>query len=183
MPSAYHILEKASEIEYLLLENQSADEPMELEERIILETELSDLYLEIEKKVENIDGFTLALDQNKAVVQAKLDIINDEAKRLRKKREGMDKTKEYFYGQILPRIINQFGDGESYKTDVSTYKFAKKFSKVIVEDLGKVDAGFIRHPAPVIDGNKARKAAIKAYKSGTKEGGFYVYEEQIVKRS
>ena len=172
------MLQRAAEIEFDL-----AHEELDDYDRVILETELNDLHLEMEQKVDNIDDFMLDLDKQQALIQAELDVINKEAERLRRKRTSIEKTQSYFDKNLLPRIIERFGNGHEYKTDTRTYRFATKHSKLIVDDPALIAEEYLIPQPPKVDGRKARADAIKACKEGLEIAGFHVYEERYVKKS
>ncbi len=175
--SSYQMLKRASDIEYLL-ENEELDDY----DRVMFETELSDLHFAMEVKVDNIDDFMFEIEKQQARLQGHLDIVNQEANRLRRKRDAITKTADYFKKNILPRVIETFGDGTEYRTDKSTYRLATKFSKLIVDDTTIMNPAFLIPQPPKVDGVKARSAAIKAAKEGRTEDGFHVYEERYVKK-
>ncbi len=179
MTTSYEILKKVEEIEFELLTNTELSD----EDIAELNGYLSDAYFEMEKKVENYDAYLLSIEENRAVIDARIRVQMDELDRLRRKRDAIDKSKDYFYKQILPKTIRRLGDGEKFVTETATYKFMKKFGKLVVENMNLIKPTYLKQPPMVVDGVKARSAAIAAHKAGTKEEGFHVYEEQYVKRS
>ena len=96
-----------------------------------------------------------------------IEALKDEVERLKNKRKGLERTKDYFNKQLLPAVILEVGNDDGvYETNTARYKLYETFGPVIIDahmlsdDFKKVEI------VEKLDKVKARKAAISAFNAG-----------------
>lgn len=152
------------------------------DEEIQIETELSDLYIQMQEKADSYDDYLLKLDASNASYDAQIVVFQKEIDRLKRKKKANDKVKERFFTYILPQAIKTLGDGEQFATDRSTYKYVTKMSPLVIENVNLLpEKYFIKQPDK-IDNRTLRNDAIKAFKAGTKVEGAHVMQERYVRK-
>ena len=105
--------------------------------------------------------------------------------RLRSRRKGLERTKDFFNKNLLPAVIMEIGNDDGvYETDTARYKLYETFGPVdvdphvISDDFKKVEI------VEKLDKVKARKAAISAFNAGQEmPPGIDIDKVKRVKRS
>ena len=164
------------------LESLEQDELTD-EEEALLGNELNTIYFAIEKKVDSYDSFLNSLEEQTAKYEAAKQYYNQESARMLAKIRRIERIHDRFFKYIMPRVIETLGDGAKFETDINTFKFATKYSKLQIENPDLVPSRYKLPQPPKLDGRTARKDAIQAHKNGTKIEGMHVLQERYVKKS
>ena len=132
-----------------------------------LEEEQTKLQTQVKHKVQNIDYFMVELNKREHLVDAEVEALKDEIHRLKTRRKGLERTKDFFNKKLLPAVIQEVGNENGvYETATSRYKLYETFGPVEVDahtisnDYKKVEI------VEKLDKVKARKSAIDAFKAG-----------------
>jgi len=140
---------------------------LDLERHEELESEQNKLQIEVRHKIQNVDHFMLELSKREHLVDAHIESLKDEIERLRNRRKGMERTKDFFNKKLLPAVIKEVGSEDGvYETTTARYKLYETFGPVVVDphtisdDFKKVEM------VEKLDKVKARKAAISAFNAG-----------------
>tara|TARA_R100001510_G_C7645414_1_gene202798 strand:+ start:1374 stop:1919 length:546 start_codon:yes stop_codon:yes gene_type:complete len=155
---------------------QLVGELIEVEQEILLEEDIdrteelveikNNLQVEVKNKIQNVDHFMLELSKKEHLIDANVEALKDEINRLKNKRKGLERTKDFFNRKLLPAVIEEIGNEGVYETDTARYKLYETFGPVQIDahelhsDFKKVEI------VEKIDKVKARKAAIDAFNSG-----------------
>ena len=131
-----------------------------------LQEQQTKLQTQVKHKVENIDYFMVELNKREHLVDAEVEALKDEIHRLKTRRRGLERTKDFFNKKLLPAVIEEVGNEEGvYETGTARYKLYETFGPVDVDahvisnDFKKVEI------VEKLDKVKARKAAISAFKA------------------
>lgn len=144
---------------------------------------LSEIYIAMEQKVDSYDSFIEHLELREAEYKGAKNYFASEAKRMSTQLNRLATIRDRFYKFIMPQVIENLGDGEKFETAINTFKFAKKYSALQVENPDLIPSRYKIEQPPKIDGRLARKDAIQAHKDGTKIEGMHVLQERYVKKS
>ena len=132
-----------------------------------LEDQQIKLQTQVRHKIQNIDYFMVELNKREHLVDAEVESLKDEIHRLKTRRKGLERTKDFFNKKLLPAVIQEVGNEDGvYETATSRYKLYETFGPVEVDahtisnDYKKVEI------VEKLDKVKARKAAIDAFKAG-----------------
>jgi len=155
---------------------QLVSELIEVEQELLLEKDINrteelaklknNLQIQVKTKIENVDHFMLELNKKEHIIDAEVEALKDEIDRLKNKRKGLERTKDFFHKKLLPAVIEEVGNDGVYETNVARYKLYQTFGPVDIDphtihsDFKKVEI------VEKIDKSKARKAAIAAFNAG-----------------
>jgi|TARA_R110002020_G_scaffold439779_4_gene650330 hypothetical protein len=156
------LIDVNQELEYLEQSNDlDIDKHKELEETRL------DLHKQVKVKLDNVDYFMVELSKREHIIDAEIEHMKDEVARLKSRRKGLERTKDYFNKTLLPSVILEVGnDNGVYETNTARYKLYETFGSVMVDphivadDFKKVEI------VEKLDKVKARKAAISAFNAG-----------------
>ena len=143
------------------------------------------LHREVKNKIENVDYFMIELNKKEHLVDAEIEALKDEIDRLKSRRSGLMRTKNFFNKTLLPAVIEEIGNDDGvYETDTARYKLYETFGPVDVnphvvsDDFKKVEI------VEKLDKVKARKAAISAFNANdVMPDGIYITKVKRVKRT
>ena len=109
----------------------------------------------------------MELNKKEHLIDAEVEALKDEIDRLKSRRRGLERTKDFFNKNLLPAVIMEIGNEDGvYETDTARYKLYETFGPVdvdphvISDDFKKVEI------VEKLDKVKARKAAISAFNAG-----------------
>jgi len=167
------------------LEHMEQETDIDMEQHKSLEEAKMTLHREVRTKIQNVDYFMLELSKKEYSIDAELEALKDEISRLKSRRRGLDKTKDYFNKQLLPSVIMEIGNSDGvYETNTARYKLYETFGPVEIEfhsisdDFKKVEI------VQKLDKAKARKAAISAFNANKEmPDGIRIKKVKRVKRS
>ena len=132
-----------------------------------LQTEQKQLQAQVKNKIENVDYFMVELNKKEHLIDAEVEALIDEIARLKTRRKGLERTKDYFNKELIPAVILEVGNDDGvYETNTARYKLYETFGPVIIDahvlsdDFKKVEI------VEKLDKVKARKAAISAFNAG-----------------
>jgi len=179
--------------EKMMLENEllhrdqlSADNLEETEsEYQYVTNELTILQQTLKKKMDNIDKFMVNLNKRKHLIVGEIEAQTFEMTRLKKRKNAISSTLQYFNEHLLPSIIHEVGDRNGvFETNTARYKLYKSYGPVkIDEDLISDDYKKVQMVESV-NKTKARKDAIDAHKTSAKfPNGISIYQVEKVRRS
>ena len=139
---------------------------IDMEEHKLLEEKRMTLHKQVRTKIQNVDYFMMELNKKEHLIDAEVEALKDEIDRLRSRRKGLERTKDFFNKNLLPAVIMEIGNDDGvYETDTARYKLYETFGPVdvdphsISDDFKKVEI------VEKLDKVKARKAAIAAFNS------------------
>ena len=146
------------------LEHLEQGTEIDMDEHKRLEEVRMSIHREVRNKIQNVDYFMVELNKKEYLIDAELEALKDEIDRLKSRRRGLVRTKDYFNKQLLPAVILEVGNDDGvYETNTARYKLYETFGPVdvdphqISDDFKKVEI------IEKLDKVKARKAAISAY--------------------
>lgn len=148
--------------QFIDLETQMewTDDPDEVQ---AIQSQLEQVQQQIAKKVDNIDDFIVELQRRRNLIQAEIDTYRDEQQRLYKRRNAVDRTKDYLENSLLPTIIRTMGRDNIFETPTSRYTLYETFGSLQVIDEAKVPDDYLK-----IQMSVDKAAARKALMNGTK---------------
>ena len=158
---------------------------IDMEEHKLLEEKRMPLHKQVRTKIQNVDYFMMELNKKEHLIDAEVEALKDEIDRLRSRRKGLERTKDFFNKNLLPAVIMEIGNDDGvYETDTARYKLYETFGPVdvdphvISDDFKKVEI------VEKLDKVKARKAAISAFNAGQEmPPGIDIDKVKRVKRS
>ena len=158
---------------------------IDMDEHKLLEEKRITLHKDVRTKIQNVDYFMMELNKKEHLIDAEVEALKDEIDRLKSRRNGLQRTKDFFNKNLLPAVIMEIGNDDGvYETDTARYKLYETFGPVdvdphqISDDFKKVEI------VEKLDKVKARKAAIAAF-NGEKDmpEGINIKKVKRVKRS
>ena len=158
---------------------------IDMDEHKILEEKRISLHKDVRTKIQNVDYFMMELNKKEHLIDAVVEALKDEIDRLRSRRNGLQRTKDFFNKNLLPAVIMEIGSEDGvYETSTARYKLYETFGPVnvdphnISDDFKKVEI------VEKLDKVKARKAAISAFNAGEEmPEGINIKKVKRVKRS
>jgi hypothetical protein len=149
------------------LEYEEQRSELDMERHKELEETRMQLHRLVRTKLDNVDYFMVELGKREYVIDAEVEHMKEEIARLRSRRKGLERTKDYFNKTLLPSVILEIGDENGvYETNTARYKLYETFGSVEIDphtvsnDFKKVEI------LEKLDKAKARKAAISAFNAG-----------------
>tara|TARA_R100001530_G_scaffold134602_1_gene109793 strand:+ start:477 stop:1031 length:555 start_codon:yes stop_codon:yes gene_type:complete len=137
---------------------------IDMDEHKLLEEKRVELHKEVRDKIQNVDYFMMELNKKEHLIDAEVEALKDEIDRLKSRRRGLVRTKDFFNKNLLPAVIMEIGNDDGvYETSTARYKLYETFGPVDVDphaisnDFKKVEI------IEKLDKVKARKAAISAF--------------------
>ena len=137
---------------------------IDMDEHKLLEEKRITLHKDVRTKIQNVDYFMMELNKKEHLIDAEVEALKDEIDRLKSRRNGLQRTKDFFNKNLLPAVIMEIGNDDGvYETDTARYKLYETFGPVdvdphpISDDFKKVEI------VEKLDKVKARKAAIAAF--------------------
>ena len=164
---------------------QQLESTEDVEQHKHLLSYLHEIQATVKTKIEKVDYFMLELNKKEHTIDAEVEALKDEIDRLKSKRKGLERTKDFFNKRLLPSVIMEIGNSEGiYETATARYKLYETFgpvdvdSHMISDDFKKVEI------VEKLDKVKARKAAISAFNSGASmPPGININKVKRVKRT
>ena len=135
----------------------------------------------IRRKADGIDHFMLELSKREHLIDAEIEAIKGEIRRLQVRRKAVESTKKYLNGVLIPLIVEELGDDNGvYETNTARYKLYETFGPVVVTDEDSIPDDFkVMKYTESIDKKKARTHLT----NGEKIPGFYIEKIKRIKRS
>ena len=137
---------------------------IDMDEHKLLEEKRITLHKDVRTKIQNVAYFMMELNKKEHLIDAEVEALKDEIDRLKSRRRGLVRTKDFFNKSLLPAVIMEIGNDDGvYETDTARYKLYETFGPVdvdphsISDDFKKVEI------VEKLDKVKARKAAIAAF--------------------
>jgi len=167
------------------MESLEQGNDIDMEQHKSLEEARMTLHKEVKSKIQNVDYFMVELNKKEHLIDAEVESLKDEIDRLKSRRRGLVKTKDFFNKNLLPAVIMEIGNDDGvYETNTARYKLYETFGPVgvdphaISDDFKKVEI------VEKLDKVKARKAAISAFNAGQEmPPGIDIKKVKRVKRS
>jgi len=158
---------------------------IDMEEHKLLEEKRIELHKQVRTKITKVDYFMMELNKKEHLIDAEVEALKDEIDRLKSRRNGLQRTKDFFNKNLLPAVIMEIGNDDGvYETNTARYKLYETFGPVdvdphvISDDFKKVEI------VEKLDKVKARKAAISAFNAGKEMPvGIDISKVKRVKRS
>jgi hypothetical protein len=147
--------------------------------------ELTILQQTLKKKMDNIDKFMVNLNKRKHLIVGEIEAQTFEMTRLKKRKNAISSTLQYFNEHLLPSIIHEIGDKNGvFETNTARYKLYNSYGPVKIDEQSLGDAYKQVKMVDSINKTKARKDAIYAHKAGTQfPDGISIYQVEKVRRS
>ena len=77
------------------------------------------LHKEVKNKIQNVDYFMLELNKKEHLIDAEVEALKDEIDRLKSRRRGLIRTKDFFNKTLLPAVIEEIGNDDGvYETNI-----------------------------------------------------------------
>ena len=106
----------------------------------------------------------MELNKKEHLIDAEVEALKDEIDRLKSRRRGLVRTKDFFNKSLLPAVIMEIGNDDGvYETDTARYKLYETFGPVDVDPYNISDDFKKVEIVEKLDKVKARKAAIAAF--------------------
>ena len=158
---------------------------IDMEQHKSLEEARMTLHKEVKNKIQNVDYFMVELNKKEHLIDAEVEALKDEIDRLKSRRRGLVRTKDYFNKQLLPAVILEIGNDDGvYETSTARYKLYETFGPVDVDPHSIPDSFKKVEIVEKLDKVKARKAAISAFNAGEEmPQGINIKKVKRVKRS
>ena len=147
--------------------------------------ELTILQQTLIKKMDNIDKFMVNLNKRKHLIVGEIEAQTFEMTRLKKRKNAISSTLQYFNEHLLPSIIHEIGDKNGvFETNTARYKLYNSYGPVKIDEQSLGDDYKQVKMVDSINKTKARKDAIYAHKAGTQfPDGISIYQVEKVRRS
>ncbi len=147
--------------------------------------ELTILQQTLKKKMDNIDKFMVNLNKRKHLIVGEIEAQTFEMTRLKKRKNAISSTLQYFNEHLLPSIIHEIGDKNGvFETNTARYKLYNSYGPVKIDEQSLGDDYKQVKMVDSINKTKARKDAIYAHKAGTQfPDGISIYQVEKVRRS
>ena len=171
-------------IDYVSKSDEITNEQIKEKLSIYEETKIK-LEKEIRNKIEKIDHVVLEVKRKEHLIDGEMEALKDEIDRLKMRRKGIGKFKDFVNKVLLPMIVEEVGNENGvWETDVARYKLYETFGPVDVNP-GLVSDDFIKTEIRTsIDKVKARNAAISSFKAGKNlPDGININKVKRVRRS
>ena len=158
---------------------------IDMEQHKSLEEARMTLHKEVKNKIQNVDYFMVEINKKEHLIDAEVEALKDEIDRLKSRRRGLVRTKDYFNKQLLPAVILEIGNDDGvYETSTARYKLYETFGPVDVDPHSIPDSFKKVEIVEKLDKVKARKAAISAFNAGEEmPQGINIKKVKRVKRS
>ena len=137
---------------------------------------------EMQKKVDNIDRFSLELTRTENLLEAEVKTLRHEMKRLNNKRRAIKKTKEFFNQQLLPVVIETMGNNGIFRTDTARYSMHDAWGPLEITDEEAIPDKYRRYKIEV-DKASARPDVIAAAEKDMGISGFEINKVKRVRRT
>ena len=152
------------------------------EEQLDIENKLTVVKNKIKTKTDNIDKFVVSLMSKEAMMNAEIDTLDKEIKRLKIRRDAGKRLKEFFNKNLLPTIVKEMGNNGIFETQTARYRLYKAYGKVDV-DTELLPEYLNVKMEEYVDKRKARADAISADKTGKAIPGLSVEKVERVRRT
>ena len=137
---------------------------------------------EMQQKVDNIDRFSLELTKTENLLEAVVNTLRDELKRLNNKRKAIKKTKEFFNKQLLPAVIETMGNNGVFRTNTARYSMHDAWGPLEVIDEEAIPDKYRRYKMEV-DKAGARPDVITAAENDMGIAGFKINKVKRIRRT
>lgn len=135
-------------------------------------------------KAENIDNFVVSLEGRGNVIEAEIQTLKTEIKRMQTRKKAILNIKKYLTDIILPLIVETFGNNGVYETNTSRYKLIKSFGKVNIDETNEnAKKTYLKAKIEDFwDKAQARKDIMAAFKNGKQIEGVSIKQITKVRR-
>ena len=135
-------------------------------------------------KAENIDNFVVSLEGRGNVIEAEIQTLKTEIKRMQTRKKAILNIKKYLTDIILPLIVETFGNNGFYETNKSRYKLIKSFGKVNIDETNEnAKKTYLKAKIEDFwDKAQARKDIMAAFKNGKQIEGVSIKQITKVRR-
>tara|TARA_Y100000361_G_scaffold227_2_gene202 strand:+ start:3675 stop:4235 length:561 start_codon:yes stop_codon:yes gene_type:complete len=136
----------------------------------------------IAKKTSGIDHFIVEMNKRTNLIDAEIDTLMDEIKRLRNHKKAIKKTEEYFNKELIPMIVETAGNDGIFETSTTRYKLYETWGPIEVTNAEVIPDKYKRYKVE-IDKKGARKDIIEAAENGMGISGFSIQKTKRIRRS
>ena len=171
-------------IDYISKSDEITNEQIK-EKLSVYEETKTKLEKEIRNKIEKIDHVVLEVKRKEHLIDGEMEALKDEIDRLKMRRKGIGKFKDFVNKVLLPMIVEEVGNENGvWETDVARYKLYETFGPVDVNP-NIASSDFMKTEIRTsVDKVKARNAAISSFKAGKKlPDGINISKVKRVRRS
>ena len=162
----------------LEMEREFSDEEVQTE----ITQDLAVVQKELAKKVDNIDHYILELNRQENLIDAEIQTLTTEIKRLRNRKNAINKTEDYFNKVLIPMIIKTLGEDGVLRTDTTRYKLYTTWGPIEVTNEDDVPDEYKRYKVE-IDKKGVRKKLIEAAENDLGIAGFKIEKVERIRRS
>tara|TARA_Y100001938_G_scaffold55226_2_gene77042 strand:+ start:5024 stop:5593 length:570 start_codon:yes stop_codon:yes gene_type:complete len=171
-----------SELELDLISCSDMTEDERKNQIAAIEQGVKEIKKELSNKVSGIDYFMLELNKKDNIIDAEIDTLMKEVKRLRTRKKAIKKTEDYMNKELLPMIVETAGENGVFNTNTTRYKLYETWGKLEVIDEDAIQDKYKRYKVE-IDKKNARKDVIDAAENGMGISGFKIEKTKRIRRS
>ncbi|QDP45717.1 MAG: hypothetical protein Unbinned5179contig1000_4 [Prokaryotic dsDNA virus sp.] len=170
------------ELDRKFLEQTQGDDPGFAEEVKPIDEAIVKIKKEMTNKVSGLDHMIVEMNKRKDLIDTEIGSLMKEVSRLRRRKDAIKRTEDYFNKNLLPMIIETAGNDGVLETKTTRYKMYQTWGPIEVIDENDVPDNYKRYKVE-IDKKEARKAAIEAAESGQGIRGFKIEKVKRIRRS
>jgi len=163
-------------------DNQELMEPDNADALVTIDNSINEVKKLIANKTSGIDYMIVEMNKSKDLIDAEIKSYMDEVKRLRARKNSINKSEDFFNKELLPMIITTAGNDGVFRTDTTRYKLYETWGPIEITDEDAIGENFKRFKVE-IDKKAARKACIEAAEDGLGISGFKLEKVKRVRRS
>lgn len=147
-----------------------------------IDKSMTEIKNQISRKTSGLDFMIVEMNKNINLIDAEIQTLMDEVKRLRNRKASIKRTEDYFNKELLPMVIETAGNDGVFQTDTTRYKLFETWGPLEVTDEEAISDNYKRYKVE-IDKKKARKDAISMAEDGVGISGFKIEKVKRVRRS
>jgi len=170
------------ELDRKFLEQTQGDDPGFVEEIKPIDEAIIKIKKEMTNKVSGLDHMILEMSKRKDLIDAEIGSLMKEVTRLRRRKDAIKRTEDYFNKNLLPMIIETAGNDGILETKTTRYKLYQTWGPIEIIDEDEVPDNYKRYKVE-IDKKGARKEIIEAAENGQGIRGFKIEKVKRIRRS
>jgi len=170
------------ELDRKFLEQTQGDDPGFVEEIKPIDEAIIKIKKEMTNKVSGLDHMILEMSKRKDLIDAEIGSLMKEVTMLRRRKDAIKRTEDYFNKNLLPMIIETAGNDGILETKTTRYKLYQTWGPIEIIDEDEVPDNYKRYKVE-IDKKGARKEIIEAAENGQGIRGFKIEKVKRIRRS
>ena len=170
------------ELDRKFLEQTQGDDPGFVEEVKPIDEAIVKIKKEMTNKASGLDHMIVEMSKRKDLIDAEIGSLMKEVTRLRRRKDAIKRTEDYFNKNLLPMIIETAGNDGILETKTTRYKLYQTWGPIEVTNEDEVPDNYKRYKVE-IDKKGARKEIIAAAENGQGIRGFKIEKVKRIRRS